>query len=107
MTTKPEAIRLADELADYSEGPYTAVVLEQAAAELRRLYAENEDLRRCAEVEEVEKYAAANRRLHALNEELLAIAHQYASDLRYPPIGDSRVRRLEAVLAVIKKAEGA
>ncbi len=41
---KPEAIRLADELADYSEGPYTAVVLEQAAAELRRLHHNNQVL---------------------------------------------------------------
>jgi hypothetical protein len=44
MRTQHEAIRLADELADYSEGPYTAVVLEQAAAELRRLHSLNGDL---------------------------------------------------------------
>jgi hypothetical protein len=68
MSEKPEALRLADWC-----DTHNTVQHDKAAAELRRLRAENEDLRRCAEVGEVEKYAAANRhlRLYALNWELL------------------------------------
>jgi len=45
------ALRLADELADYSEGPYTAVVLEQAAAEMRRLHVLNGELLEAVQAE--------------------------------------------------------
>lgn len=41
MTTQPEALRLADELEEYVDG----AVAMTAAAELRRLHAENETLR--------------------------------------------------------------
>jgi hypothetical protein len=74
MSEQTKAERLADELAVHAHHAmngeaYNAAI--DAAAELRRLHAVNEELRRCAEVEEVEKYAAANRRLYALNGELL------------------------------------
>jgi hypothetical protein len=106
MSTQPEAIRLADALDRWHEGVFPV----EAAAELRRLHAENEDLRRCAEVEEVEKYAAANRRLHALNGELLEalkLLHDatwlvskghYNEELHDIAVSKAR--------AVIKKAEG-
>jgi outer membrane murein-binding lipoprotein Lpp len=42
MTTQPEALRLADALADYTG--CTLAQMDQAAAELRRLHAENERL---------------------------------------------------------------
>lgn len=35
---------------------------------------------------------------------LLELAHQYASDLRYPPHPDSIQRRLERIQRVIDKA---
>lgn len=40
------------------------------------------------------------------HEALLALARQYRNDLRYPPAGDSRVRRLEAIDAVLALAKG-
>lgn len=77
----------------------------EAAAELRRLSAENEELRRCAEVEEVEKYAAANRRLYALNGELLEALNNIAStdpvDAALDPQRAKRIAR-----AAIARAEG-
>ena len=48
----------------------------------------------------------ADGRLIACAPELLALAYQYANDMRYPPTADSRERRLAAALAVIAKAEG-
>jgi hypothetical protein len=42
MTTQPEALRLADALANYTG--VTLAQMDQAAAELRRLHAENERL---------------------------------------------------------------
>ena len=47
----------------------------------------------------------ANVRLIAAAPDLLALAYQYANDMRYPPSADSRQRRLaavEAVLATVK-----
>jgi hypothetical protein len=35
--------------------------------------------------------------------DLIALAHQYASDLRHPPSADSRERRLERIAAVLAK----
>jgi len=68
MSTQPKALFLADQL----DGDLRSKAHhEEAAEKLRRLHAENKDLRRCAEVEEVEKYAATNRRFYALNGELL------------------------------------
>jgi hypothetical protein len=69
MSEQTKALRLAAQLEDAESARLH--LLPYAAAELRRLHAENEDLRRCAEVEEVEKYAATNRRFYALNGELL------------------------------------
>jgi hypothetical protein len=55
---------------------------------------------------EVDRRAAAElRRLHAINEDLLALAYQYANDMRYPPTPDSRQRRLAAVEAVLAKVK--
>ncbi|KQM18407.1 hypothetical protein [Novosphingobium sp. Leaf2] len=34
-------------------------------------------------------------------EALIALAHQYRSDMLYPPAADSRVRRIEAIDAVL------
>lgn len=48
----------------------------------------------------------ADARLIAAAPELLALAYQYANDMRYPPTTDSRERRLAAAQAVIAKAEG-
>jgi len=48
----------------------------------------------------------ADARLIAAAPELLALAYQYANDMRYPPTADSRARRLAAAQAVIAKAEG-
>ena len=42
MTEQPTALRLADELADYTG--FTVVGMDQAAAELRRLHAVNQEL---------------------------------------------------------------
>lgn len=54
--------------------------------------------------------AAANTaddaRLIAAAPELLALAYQYANDMRYPPAADSRQRRLMAIEAAITKATG-
>ena len=49
--------------------------------------------------------AAELKRLHALNQDLLALAYQYANDMRYPPTEDSRKRRLAAVEAVLAKVK--
>lgn len=49
--------------------------------------------------------ASELRRLHALNLDLLALAHQYANDMRYPPAADSRQRRLAAVESVLVKVK--
>jgi uncharacterized protein len=40
MSEQPEALRLADDLEDWSEGPDTELLVCAAAAELRRLHAE-------------------------------------------------------------------
>jgi hypothetical protein len=46
----------------------------------------------------------ANSGLLSLQSELLMLAHQYISDLKYPPTGDSIARRIAAAKAVIAKA---
>lgn len=48
--------------------------------------------------------AKANAALIAAAPELLELAHQYASDLRFPPTADSRERRLERIAAVLAQA---
>jgi len=98
MTTQSEALQLADAL-EMDKWHISGVTAQSAAEELRRLHAENEDLRRCAEVEEVEKYAAANRRLHALNGELLEALKQAANHAYWPDI-EKQIR------AAIARAEG-
>lgn len=50
--------------------------------------------------------AVANARLCAVAPEMLVMLCQYADDLRYPPEGDSRERRLAAAQALIAKATG-
>lgn len=46
----------------------------------------------------------ADAKVMAASKDLLELAHQYASDLRYPPTADSRERRLERIAAVLAKA---
>jgi len=48
----------------------------------------------------------ANARLIAAAPDLLALAHQYRDDLRYPPSADSITRRLAAIDAVLAKVTG-
>jgi hypothetical protein len=60
------------------------LLCHEAAAELRRLDWDNRELRRCAEVQEVEKYASANRRFAKINAQLLealAAASNYIDTL--------------------------
>jgi hypothetical protein len=108
MSTQPEAIRLADELADYSEGPYTAVVLEQAAAELRRLHAENERLHQINQSHEmklsVRGYEIQIEDLKAVNGELLVALRDLVDAITGRLDGETIA--LHNALAVIKKAEG-
>ena len=103
---QPKALFLAEVI---EADPLSKAHHDAGAAELRRLHELNQEL-----TENLEKKSVAIQRiwkerdeLRKMNGELLAIAHQYANDMRYPPTTDSRIRRLEAVLAVIKKAEGA
>ncbi len=106
MSMQPKALFLAALL----EGDLRSKAHhDEAAVELRRLHALNQEL-----TENLEKKSVAIQRiwkerdeLRKMNEELLTLAHQYANEMRYLPTADSRVRRLEAVLAVTKKAEGA
>jgi len=53
----------------------------------------------------VQQAANAALIVRAVNnhDDLLALAHQYASDLRHPPIADSVERRLERIAAVLAK----
>jgi hypothetical protein len=44
--------------------------------------------------------------LFAAAPELLALAHQYRNDLLYPPVADSRERRIAAIDEVIAKVGG-
>ena len=79
--TQPTSMFLIDQLsyvAKYSDSEHWSTLAE-AASELNRLY--------------------------ALNQELLALAYQYANDMRYPPTEDSRQRRLAAVEAVLAKVK--
>ena len=57
--------------------------------------------------DEYPREAKANARLIAASPDLLALAHQYLSDLRYPPTGDSLQRRIEQTQRVIAKAANA
>ena len=53
-----------------------------------------------------DKLPLEDARLIAAAPEMLVMLCQYADDLRYPPEGDSRERRLAAVQAMIAKATG-
>ena len=50
MNTQPEALRLADKLDDYSEGPDNVKMTAKAASELRRLHEVNQMLVEAAEI---------------------------------------------------------
>jgi len=99
--SKPEALQLADALvADRWHPRYR----EHAAAELRRLHAENERLTTLlADVGQVEAELAEKsdevHRLHAVNAELLEALKRLLTDEDYPQA--ERVAR-----AAIAKAEG-
>jgi hypothetical protein len=80
MAEQTEAQRLADVL---EEKPDSDGHCRQAAAELRRLEWDNQELRRCAEVQEVEKYAAANRRFAKINAQLLEALKYCRQKLEY------------------------
>jgi hypothetical protein len=108
---QPEALRLADRL----EGRYALhPEVQQAAAELRRLYAEIERLTaawHCQHVRKVEERAEAKlwfehaQKLHAVNAELLEALRLIAAtdpvDAALDPQRAVRVAR-----AAIAKAEG-
>lgn len=48
----------------------------------------------------------ANARLIAEAPAMLEALFQYRDDLRYPPTGDSRLRRLERVNAILARIDG-
>jgi hypothetical protein len=75
MTEQTEAQRLAD-LLETDGWP-------DAAAELRRLEWDNQELRRCTSAQEVEKYAAANRRFAKINAQLLEALEYCRQKLEY------------------------
>ena len=54
----------------------------------------------------IEKEMYGNAALIAAAPDLLALAHQYRDDLRYPPTADSITRRLAAIDAVLAKVTG-
>ena len=70
MTEQPEALRLADELHDwgvtYASNFGMQRMLTGAAAELRRLHAENED-----HIQQLRKEQLEVERLHRVNVQLL------------------------------------
>jgi hypothetical protein len=107
MSNQPEALRLAALWEKQSHG-YALTPEAKTAAELRRLHAENKELRRCAEVEEVEKYAAANRRLYALNGELLEALRKVSMTAVYVAKGECSlsIDVVKEVDAVVAKVEG-
>jgi hypothetical protein len=103
MTQQPEALRLADWLFDHVGHINHA----EAAAELRRLDWDNRELRRCAEVQEVEKYASANRRLAKINAQLLEALRFIADrqDLMFAECSDAE-EIIEVARAAIAAAKG-
>ena len=54
----------------------------------------------------IEKEMHGNAAIIAAAPDLLALAHQYRDDLRYPPSADSITRRLAAIDAVLAKVGG-
>ena len=48
----------------------------------------------------------ANNSIMIAAPDLLALAHQYRDDLRYPPDKDSTIRRIAAIDAVLAKVTG-
>ena len=88
MTQQPEALRLADRLDTYATGDSHQQDIEQAAAELRRLHAENERL--AAEV------ANRNRRALDGDEAVSALANVHAY---YEGLEAQRDALLEACMA--------
>jgi hypothetical protein len=102
MTEQTEAQRLANAL---EETPDSDGHCRQAAAELRRLEWDNKELRRCAEVQEVEKYAAANRRLEAVNAQLLEALLDLQAAIESRGVIPT-VKALSKTDAAIKAAKG-
>jgi hypothetical protein len=102
MTQQTEAQRLADLIQRY-RSPHCG----EAAAELRRLDWDNRELRRCAEVQEVEKYASANRRLAKINAQLLEALRFIADrqDLMFAECSDAE-EIIEVARAAIAAAKG-
>ena len=72
MSAQPEALRLADELDDLNAGRNYDTPLTEAAAELRRLHAENEALQAQKAVDFVEHQRELSRALDQRDELLAA-----------------------------------
>lgn len=80
---------------------HTVAFLEEAARYFENRPTGGEDRAHWANVFNAKNCRDANAQIEAL----LALAHQYASDLRYPPTADSITRRLAAIEAVLAKLE--
>ena len=90
---------------------YHEVEAERLTQALERANAQTEQFERdyylkCDEHERDLKDAAAYMgKRDAEIEALTELAHQYLSDLRYPPSSDSKERRIERIKAVLKQVQ--
>lgn len=89
--TQPEALRLADELEMWTLG-------EPAAAELRRLHAENEALREANE--------AFGKRQEWWNEKMFAIEQQRDALMEALKYHQEQTRPIQRSIDVIKTVQG-
>ena len=104
MTTQPEALldRLSDEadLCRNDGADDIARLLDEAAAELRRLHAELEAMTECAK-----NHDAARTKHFLANQELLEALEKLVEHFEYY-MGDNECRPLENARAALAKATG-
>ena len=113
MSTQPEALRLADALEKYWAGESGHDRERQAAAELRRLHAENERLRQIVEdfppIEaELQEVSDRAHRLVAQRDALLEALHDMLnaeSDYPYGGMSESEIAAIGKARAAIKTVE--
>ncbi len=99
MTTQPEALRLADELTEAISGYPDPTDLEsKAAAELRRLHAENEALRSELRIEQTISFRVQMQQYAAQRDELL----EALISLMYWDNGRSEFDRAREVILRVK-----